>query len=196
MDEIIKQIAQKIVEENRYDKIKEMESLAKKCKKCFHYIFRDPSEIKWDHTFVLTGHVCSYDPLCDPGVYELAHPEIFSVKEFVEKDKDELPKIRYFVPDGKGNLREVDFYEYWARHSRERTIDERIKLGECEFESIPPRSKPWYERDDEWDSKYKEIYLRPLIPRIKQLNIFNETELQELIKEELDFKNTVYYNER
>ncbi len=185
MSEVIKQTARSIIEEGRYKRIEETEKLAEKCRKCLHYLFRDPSEVKWDHTFVPVGDVCSYATPRDLGVYGLAHPEIFSVEEVREEDRHGLPEIRYFVPDEEGNLREVGFCEYWARLSGERTIDDRIRLGECEFENIPPRSKPWHEKDDEWDSKYKETYLKSLVPRIRRLKILSEEELQELIEEEL-----------
>jgi hypothetical protein len=167
MNEMVKMIAKLIGEEGRAERIKDMESLAQKCKKCMHYRWEDPNKVKWDHTFVPVTHVCDYSVLGNKPLRDLI---------IWGKVRD----IKDATIGGSLN----GFSHVYQSINGVRTIGRRVRLGECEFKEFPePRSKPWGERDDHWDTKYKDKFVELLKPNLIKQG-FEESEIPQIIAEE------------
>ena len=182
MNQLIQEIARSLIEENRHREIAAMVDLTGKCRRCFHYRFVDPKGVKWDYTFVPVGYVCNYSSIEEPPFMNERNLIIWG----------EVRDIKNATIDGSLN----DFSHVYQSKNGERTIKRRIELGECEFKEFPePRSKSWYERDDVWDAKYKQKYVRLMAAELRKCGM-EENKIQEIVAEELDFKNTVYWNER
>lgn len=153
------------------------QDLTLKCKKCFHYNFFDPNKIKWDYMHVPVGHVCNY---------EWEFPLRSLVPIHIEENESPACNIK----------NDVDRFSYvYQTNLGIRTIKNRINLGECEFKEFSePRPIPWHERCDKWDEKYKAEFVRLLEQELRNAGE-SESEIQQIIEEELDFKNTIYHNE-
>ena len=76
------------------------------------------------------------------------------------------------------------FTDVYQSNIGERTISSRIELGVCEFrEFSEPRSKPWGEKDENWDSKYKDKFVGLLRPNLIKQG-YEESETPQIIAEE------------
>ena len=182
MNEVMQEIAKSIIEQRRHEKIAAMVDLTGKCRRCFHYRFQDPKTVKWDYTFVPVGYVCDYSSIKEPPFMVERNLIVWG----------EVKATKDATIGGSLN----DFSHVYQSENGIRTIQRRIELGECEFKEFPePRSKDWDERDDVWDEKYRQKYVELMATQLSKYGM-KETEIQEIVAEELDFKNTIYWNER